>query len=649
MRHTIHVGLIALATALVFSNTLHNSFQLDDYYRVVDNPGIQSVAPVWRHFTDPRTMSTLDRITQYRPLLPLTLSINYALGGYDPVGYHLVNLFIQIVASVLVYFLVLELLEHWSGFAAAESHRSRLALFVSLLFAVNPVSGILVNYVSSRDLLLMQAFLLASFLAYLRMRRKGISAFRWTGVLGLLALSLLSKTNSAVAPLLILAFELTAGRESPRSAALWRRALPFAVVVAGYLLFTNFVLGFSDLAHVKDPATSPWQYALTQARLHLFHYLAHFIWPFPIRQSPLIERSVSLAEPAVLLGLVFIAVSVVLAWWLRRRAPVISFSILAYWVLMIPESSVLPLYHLAADYRPYPSSPFLFLAVGMALERRAPDLTPLLLVFAAYLGFTSLLLNRTWRTGETLWTHSVRHGGDALAHMNLAMSLRDRTDPRVRENLEEALRLSPNFVLAHINLGLLLIDLGQAPAGLEHVRTAVRLAPRWAQTHYWLAHAYARLGRKQDAAQASGIAADLDQHNLGYQYQAAMDAYRMGDYAAVLRRVAAVERINPDYEETQLLKGFALQMTGRLDEAIPTFQKFLGTHPDHAVAEFDLGHALMTSKRCDEAVPHFEKVLALKPDYAAAHLHLSTCYKELGNGTAAAEHAAAYEASRAPR
>ncbi len=642
--------MITLAAALVYGNTPRNAFHLDDFYRVVQNPGIESVSPIWRHFVDPRTMSTLDRITQYRPLLPLTLSLNYALGGYDPAGYHLVNIFLQIVASILVYFLVLELLEYRSGWAAGDDRRSRLALLVSVLFAVNPVSGILVNYVSSRDLLLMQVFLVASLLAYLQMRRKGDTPLRWAGVLVLLALSLLSKTNSAVAPLLVLAFELTAGRESPFSAAPWRRALPFAAVVAAYFLFTRFVLGFSDLAQVTDPDTPAWTYAVTQVRLQVAHYLQNFVWPFPIRQSPLVQPSVTLIDPGVLLGLAFIVGTLVLAWRLRRSAPVISFCILASWALMIPESSLLPLYHLAVDYRPYPSSPFLFLAVGLALERRTPALaTPVLLAFAAYLGVASFFLNRTWRTDETLWTHSVRYGGDALAHMNLAMSLSDRTDPRVRANLEEALRLSPNFVLAHVNLGLLLIDLGQTQEGLEEVRRAVRLSPRWAQTHYWLARAYARLGRYQDAATASATAAELDPRNLSYQYQAAMDAQRVGNYEGALQRVAAVERIRPDYEETQFIKGFALQMMGRLDGAIPALQRFLASHPGHVQAEFDLGHALMTSKRCAEAVPHFEKVLALKPDYAAAHLHLSTCYGELGNAAAAAEHRSAYEAARPSR
>ncbi len=66
---------------LVYLNTFQNDFHLDDFTRIVDNPGVQKLHPVGRHFVDPRTMSTVDRLTRYSPLLPLTLSRNYAVAG----------------------------------------------------------------------------------------------------------------------------------------------------------------------------------------------------------------------------------------------------------------------------------------------------------------------------------------------------------------------------------------------------------------------------------------------------------------------------------------------------------------------------------------------------------------------------------------
>src|SRR5688572_3543069 len=101
VRHLLDVAGIVLAVGVAFHNVFSNSFHLDDFYRVVANPGIQEVHPFWRHFVDPSTMSTLPRITAYRPLLPLTLSLNYWWGGETPAGYHAVNLGFHAASSVL--------------------------------------------------------------------------------------------------------------------------------------------------------------------------------------------------------------------------------------------------------------------------------------------------------------------------------------------------------------------------------------------------------------------------------------------------------------------------------------------------------------------------------------------------------------------
>src|SRR5262245_52614976 len=69
---------IVSACVLVFANTLHNTYALDDFYRLVDNPSVQRLWPPWHHFTEPPTLSPGGN-TQYRPLLPLSLSIDYAI------------------------------------------------------------------------------------------------------------------------------------------------------------------------------------------------------------------------------------------------------------------------------------------------------------------------------------------------------------------------------------------------------------------------------------------------------------------------------------------------------------------------------------------------------------------------------------------
>jgi Flp pilus assembly protein TadD len=640
VKHRLYPLLLVAATLAAFCNVFDNAFHLDDFYRVVDNPGIQSIQPIWRHFIDPRTMSTLDRITEYRPFLPLTLSLNFWWSGSRVAGYHAFNLLAHLAAALLLYGFLLELMR--SGRRdddAAPGWERDVAFLAALLFAVHPVSGIVVNYISARDLGMMEALLAGTLLAYTRMRRLGDSARRWAGVLLLFACSLLAKTNGIVIPLLVLAFErLIVAREAPWRAAIARSAA-FAGVVAVYFSWTKFGLHFSAVQQVlSESGALSITYPLTQLWVHLI-YLANAVWPFAIREMPAVAPAAGVLDWRVVAGAVFVAASGGMAWRLRRTQPIVSFAIVAYWLFLLPESSILPLYHLRNDYRPYPSSPFLFLIVILAASRVLKPRAVMVAAVAAtfYLAGASLVLNRTWLTDESLWTQSVRYGGDEVAHVNLARAIADHRDPRVKANLEEALRISPQYVIGHINYGLVLIELGDQQAGLAHCEEAVRLAPTWAQSHAWLAVAYERLGRLDAAAAESLRAAQLDPRDLRQQYTAAALLQRVGRYPDSVPLLTALSERVLDYGLTDFFLAFAYQQAGDLERAIPVYRRFLSGHPDHAQAHFNLGLALMARGDDRGAVGEFNRTVVLQPDYREVHRHLAACYERIGDGVRAAE------------
>lgn len=609
--------LIVLAAAAAFYNIFPNSFHLDDFYRVVGNPGIQQVHPIWRHFVDPSTMSTLPRIGAFRPLLPLTLSLNYWWGGESPASYHAVNLAFHAASSVLVYVLFLQL-----------GKLRSVALIAALLFAVHPLSGIVVNYISARDLAMAETFLLASLVAYTRMRLGGRDSIGgWTAVIVFAGLAVLSKTNAAMLAVLVAAFELIFMRTRLRAPSLWLRVAVFMAVPAVFALWTRVAIGYSDLENTVGPESGgPAGYALAQTRAHLVYFF-NFAWPANMRQMPLLTPPPGWLNPAVALTLLIVAGSLVLAWRVRRTHPFIAFCIVSYWILMGPESSVLPLYHLRVDYRPYPSSPFLFAALAFAAVTMLPRTVWLTAALTAVVALTaaSIRINRTWRTDESLWTQSTALGGDSVAHLNLAMAIADRRDPRVKANLERAIAMAPGAVLPHIDYGLLLINLGRRDEGLVEVREGVRLAPGWAQSHYWLAVAYESVSMTGSAAEEALEAHRLEPNNLQYAYDAAYRAQTAGRLADSLPPLRVVLARNERYALARFLEGFALQQTGALDDAIVSYRRFLAFRPDYSQAHFNLAYALMTQGRCAEAIPEFARTLELRPDYREVDTYLARC------------------------
>src|SRR5215813_10214792 len=62
-----------------------------------------------------------------------------------------------------------------------------------------------------------------------------------------------------------------------------------------------------------------------------------------------------------------------------------------------------------------------------------------------------------------------------------------------------ALRLDPNFVAAHFNLGHALLKNGDVEGAIAEYRTALRLAPNFPAAHYNLGIELQQLGRKAEA------------------------------------------------------------------------------------------------------------------------------------------------------
>jgi tetratricopeptide (TPR) repeat protein len=660
--------LLAVVATAVFWNALDNGYHLDDFYRVVDNPGIEQVAPVWRHFSDPGTSATLPRLVQYRPLLPLTLSLDVALTGGGPVGHHVGNLLVHVAGAVLLYVLVrrgIRRAAELASDASAPANATGLApgsgarataLAVALLYVVHPVSGVAVNYICARDLALMQLFLLAALVAFTSRSGRGPGLLGWLAALLAMGLSLLSKTNAVALPLVVLAYEACLGQ---RPATAWRplaRALPFAAVAAAFFAVTSQVLQFSDagqLALVRDDLGVYLETGRGQLAQHVSHYLRNVLWPFHMRPLPEVVLPGSWFDPWVLAGAVVVLGSLAWAWIRRRRHPLAAFSILAYWLLFSPTSSVLPFRSAAADYRGYPSLPWALLAGCLAARAVLPTRARALAFGLALAWFVggSLWQNDVWHDEESFWEQSVRHGGQSMAHTNYARQLAERDPELARHHYEEALALAPDNALTHINLGLLEMDGGRTDEGLALVQRAVALAPEWADTHFWFARALALADRWDEAVpearlavELAGPGATLVDTAAGIMATAARRAYDEGDDVRALAHLEALHEFTLAHDDSRFLEGWIHQRAGRPGPAFASYRLQLEHAPDHVQARFNLAHGLMTSGEPEAAIPHFERVLEEAPGLRDVHAHLATCHRALGDEVAAAREQALYDA-----
>lgn len=213
--------------------------------------------------------------------------------------------------------------------------------------------------------------------------------------------------------------------------------------------------------------------------------------------------------------------------------------------------------------------------------------------------------------------------------------------------------MSPNYVLAHVNLGLLDLDAGRSDTGLARLRWVTQMAPDWPEAHYWHSVALDRAGEVDASLVAAEMAASLDAGNLPYAYRLALARSRAGHFEGALAAARRVLAVDPAHADARFAEAHALQMSGRARESTDSYARYLAARPKDADARFDLAYAWVSLGRCADAVPHLQAVLRERPGHAAAEQYLVLCEEEATGGAPALEralerhYAAAFTAYRA--
>ena len=212
------IFLLIVLVLVVYGNTLNASWHLDDRTNILDNKNVhvtslsfddwsKSVLPP---FNDPgKATSGLSGL--YRPVAMLTFAINWFLGGADVFGYHLVNIGLHCVTSILLFFTCLHILNTPLINGRYQENDCFIAFLATALWALHPIQTQAVTYVVQRMAVLADLFYLAGICLYLEGRNsnsfKKRALFFGMGILSYM-LALGSKQNAITLPAACLLVEI---------------------------------------------------------------------------------------------------------------------------------------------------------------------------------------------------------------------------------------------------------------------------------------------------------------------------------------------------------------------------------------------------------------------------------------------------------
>ncbi len=192
MRNKIFIILIIFTAVIVsYGNVLNSGFTWDDESLVAKNSLVRAPLLSFEIFEQDVLNTGFVYSIYYRPVQILTYALDYRLWGMDSAAFHLTNIILHFLNSVIVYFLTLKI-----------TRREAPAFFTSLFFAVHPAFTGAVSYISGRADLLFFLFGMSYMLLYLSFIEAERRLFLW-GALVSFAVSLLCKEAALIFPVLL--------------------------------------------------------------------------------------------------------------------------------------------------------------------------------------------------------------------------------------------------------------------------------------------------------------------------------------------------------------------------------------------------------------------------------------------------------------
>ncbi|MFH1017812.1 MAG: tetratricopeptide repeat protein, partial [Pseudomonadota bacterium] len=174
-----------------------------------------------------------------------------------------------------------------------------------------------------------------------------------------------------------------------------------------------------------------------------------------------------------------------------RRATLLSFFILGFYVSLLPVSHIVPFGDVMAERFLYVPSMFFCLAVAWAIEK-LPGLgrwRTLRWVLAGSLvvgyGAGSFRYSQAFASAPSLWSEMVaRDPSHPKFQLNLGIALLDKSDwAGAAAHLRAAHDLDPNETASYLPLAQAYSRLGRIGEAGEVLREAVRRGPDYAETH----------------------------------------------------------------------------------------------------------------------------------------------------------------------
>lgn len=371
--------LIIVAILSVYAVTLQGEFTFDDYDSIHYYTTAADSSYTWDSFWHGHHLGRC-----HRRLLPnAILTANYLSYRYNTVGYHLTNILCHCLVGLLLFMFCRQTGASPGGSAAAV-----------LVYALHPLMVGTVSYIVQNAAQWAAIFCLVSLVIYAHARACG-RTWLCLVALALWGVACICKENAYIFPLVLVVYEWTIVQRCRISI----RGLCIVYAIEAFvitMILTNlhYITKLSRYRHF-----TAWERFCTEGKIMFVYWSQVFC---PRLNAYTINHDVPICgHPGW-----WIAIGVIcsyLSWCGYRHNRLLLFAILSFFIMMIPETSVVSL-ELIFEHRMY--LPLLFFVPVLAKVNLHHNTLSALLI--GYLVFINVQYQNVWRTEFKTWQHAAK-------------------------------------------------------------------------------------------------------------------------------------------------------------------------------------------------------------------------------------------------
>jgi tetratricopeptide (TPR) repeat protein len=602
--------ILALFTVILacYSSVLNAGFVWDDEFIVLRNSLLR--APIWslQAFRQDIVNSSFTYTLYYRPLQILSYAVDYRAGGMNPFVFHLANIFLHFLNSVVVLFL-----------AYKVSGEKSVAFLTSIIFAIHPAQMAAVAYISGRTDLLFFLFGALFLMFFIWFREKKEHAFLAAGIVFLCA-ALLSKEAALVFPFLCLFMDLSVLRKGQRI----RLAdhLPAFAVIGLYAVLHRHITGGSY------GFLSLWGAGMIERGAQWLKTMGEFlvmgVFPHGLRMRHL----VSAAGENLLAGLIFLGLAIAAVIFLKERRRVLLFGAGFFVIALLPFLFVTGPFQVFAEHWMYLAGFGLFLFVSTVLIQvytkggRAVKGAVLAVIYAGIVFYSGSTIsqNRYWVDDAALSDRMLDFSQEdaVAAHYKAVSMLKCGKGAGAMDIAEDISLYHPDNAQAWYLKGRLNLASGNIAEAERSFRRSLELQPGYDCAYLGLAMAVLAddrgeegLGYLESAARAN----PKHPETLIFQYMAYS---KTGERAKALRIAEEARRYYPYNFETFMNLGEAHIRSGRVREGAFLYLEAADLYPENPQPLYNLGYVFYMDGQKEEAKAWLRKAVMTDPGFMPA-------------------------------